>query len=225
LLRQLRRGSGTRIGRHRETRYSSFIEGFLWGKTVFKSLKTGALAALVMVSVPASVAWASDDQTYAVRHASEPAIPAGDGRIYFYREGGLVGAALQPTITINGESSGGRAKPGDYFYVDRPAGTYEIMTETEKKEAVSLTLAAGQSLYVRFDVSMGFFVGHVSPSIIDPQQALTEIKDCDWHEPHPVEPAEGQAPQPAPAAAPAQPAAPAATAPAQPDATSSTPPK
>lgn len=33
---------------------------------------------------------------------------------------------------------------------------------------------------------MGLLVGHVSPSIIDRQQAVNEIKDCDWHEPNPV---------------------------------------
>jgi hypothetical protein len=186
---------------------------------VFKCLKIGALAALIVSVVPSAAVRAADNTTYAVLHASEPAIPEGQGRIYFYREDGLVGVALQPTIMINGESSGGRAKPGDYFYVDRPAGSYAISTETEKKEAVTLALAAGQSLYVRFDVSMGFFVGHVSPSIIDPQQAVTEIKDCDWHEPKPVA---------APAAAPTAAAAPSAAAPAEPataaaPATSATP--
>jgi hypothetical protein len=87
-----------------------------------------------------------------VLHASEPPLAADQGRIYFYREGGLMGAAIQPTIMIDGVSAGGRAKPGDYFYVDRPAGTHEVSTETEKKEVITLTLAAGQSMYVRMDI-------------------------------------------------------------------------
>jgi hypothetical protein len=138
---------------------------------------------MVLLAIPVSAASASDATTFAVLHASEPLIPAGQGRFYFYREGGLMGVALQPSVMIDGVSAGARAKPGDYFYVDRPAGTYEISTETEKKEAVSATIAAGQSMYVRFDVSMGLFVGHISPSIIDPQQALNEIRDCDFHGP------------------------------------------
>ena len=80
--------------------------------------------------------------------------------------------------------------------------------KTEKKEAITATIAAGQSMYIRFDVSMGFMMGHVNPSIIDPQQAVTEIKDCDFHAPKPVEGTTAATP-----AAPAQaPAAPAATA-------------
>jgi Protein of unknown function (DUF2846) len=178
------------------------------------NLKTYALAALVLAAMPASAAFGSGATTYAVLHASEPPIADGQGRFYFYREGGFVGAALQPSVYINGETTGARAKPGDYFYVDRPAGTYEITTTTEKKEAVTATLAAGQSLYVRFDVSMGFLVGHVSPSIIDPQQALGEIKDCDYHPPSPdvTAPASTTPSSAPPASAPpasAQPAAPA----------------
>ncbi len=193
---------------------------------MFKSLKVCALAALVLASAPVSAAWGSDkSQTYAVLHASEPAIPAGWGRIYFYREGGFAGAAVQPTIYINGESAGGRSKPGDYFYLDVPSNTYEISTETEKKEAVNLKIEAGQTLYIRVDITMGFFIGHGQPSIIDPQQAVNEIADCDFYTPKSVPsfatpPAAGAATPAAPTAdAPASaaaPAAPAQAAPAQP---------
>ena len=152
----------------------------------------------MLSAIPISVAWAAEG-TYATLHASEPPIAAGQGRIYLYREGGLMGAAIQPTIMINGESSGGRAKPGDYFYVDRPAGTYVIGTSTEKEESTSVTVTAGQPVYVKFEISMGLFAGHVSPSVVDPQKAADEIKDCDWHEPKPVNatgaPATAEAPK------------------------------
>ncbi|HEY5348013.1 MAG TPA: DUF2846 domain-containing protein [Rhizomicrobium sp.] len=154
---------------------------------------------------------AADTQTYAILHPSKPPPAVGSGRLYFYREDGLMGMAIQPTIMINGESAGGRAKPGDYFYLDVPAGSYRISTETEKEEAISANVAAGQSLYIRFDVSMGLFIGHVNPSIIDVQQAATEIKDCDFHTPKSI-PSFA-----APVAAPVADAAPAATpAPASP---------
>ncbi len=174
------------------------------------------LAALALAVMPASPVAAKGDTTYAVLHASEPPLAAGQGRIYFYREGGLMGAAIQPTIMIDGISAGGRAKPGDYFYVDRPAGTYEISTETEKKEAITLTLAADQSMYVRMDIKMGLFVGHVQPSIIDAQQAVGEISNCDFHAPKPVEGA-------AASVAGSAPAAPVTSAPAAPDQTSQSP--
>lgn len=150
------------------------------------NLKTFALAALMLSALPVSAAYAADT-TYATLHASEPAIAAGQGRIYFYREDGLLGVAIQPTIMIDGVSAGGRAKPGDYFYIDRPAGTYVVSTETEKKETRNVTVVAGEPVYVKFEVSMGLFVGHVLPSVVDSATAAGEIKDCDWHEPKAVD--------------------------------------
>lgn len=175
------------------------------------------LAAVLAVGASATPAWSSSHQTYATLHASEPPLDPANGRIYLYREGGIMGAAVQPAIRVNGEKVG-ESSPGDYFYIDRPAGTYSISTKTEKSEELSVPLEAGQSVYVKTEVSMGFFVGHVIPSIIDAATAADEIKDCDYDGPPPA-PAVVSATPAAPAAAPASttpdaPAAPAsATAP------------
>jgi hypothetical protein len=150
------------------------------------NLKKYALAALILAAAPVSVAWGHPSKTYATLHPSEPVLAADQSRIYLYRESSLFGGAMQPEIRINGEDSGGDTRSGDYFYVDRPAGTYEISTTTEKKESLSVTLTPGQSIYVRFNVSMGVFLGHVTPSLIDPQQAAEEIKDCDFKAPKPI---------------------------------------
>jgi hypothetical protein len=185
------------------------------------NLKTCALAALMMAAVPVT-AFAAAKDTYAVLHASEPAIGAGMGRIYFYREDGLLGMAIQPTIMIDGVSAGGRSKPGDYFYVDRPAGAYKISTETEKEESTDISVVAGQAIYVKFEVSMGFLAGHVSPSVVDQQTAEKEIADCDWHAPQPPDapPTASAVPAPATATAPAAASAPATTSTAPADTTS-----
>ena len=169
-------------------------------------LRMCAFAALMVVAIPAPV-WAAGG-TYAVLHSSEPALAADMGRIYLYRESSLFGVTIQPSIKIDGQDTGGDSHSGDYFYIDRPAGTYIISTSTEKKEQVSVTVVAGQSLYVKFEVSMGFLVGHVSPSVVDPQVAEGEIKDCDYRAPKVI------APPPATPAAPATSAPPATPAPA-----------
>lgn len=171
------------------------------------NLKNCVFAVAVLAALPVSSAMASNDQTYAVRHASEPALAPGMGRIYFYRESSLMGVAATATIMIDGQSSGGRSASGDYFYVDVPAGTHQISTETEKTETTPVTVVDGQPVYVRTHVSMGLFIGHVKPEVVDTQTAQTEIADCDWHEPTP--PAAPAAPAAAPAAA-----APATAAPA-----------
>ena len=114
---------------------------------------------------------------YDSMHAAEPAVAASQGRFYFYRDPSFEGWAIQPAIKIDGAKVGDSV-PGGYFYVDEPPGTYKITATTEKEEAVNVTIAAGQSRYIRFDISMGLLIGHVSPSIIDPEQAAVEIKKC-----------------------------------------------
>ncbi len=196
-------------------------------------LRNIAFVVMAFAAVPASGAMAAGTNTYATLHASEPAIADGQGRIYFYRESGLFGLTIQPTIYIDGVTTGGSSKPGDYFYVDKPAGTYLVSTTTEKKNSVSVTVVAGQPVYVKTSVSMGFLVGHVSPEVIAPSTAEAEIKSCDYTPPKtapaaatPSAPAgvPAAAPAAAPATAPA--AAPAAApAPASDSAAAATPPK
>jgi hypothetical protein len=135
-----------------------------------------ACAVAICTVLPMGAAYASGPK-YAVHHASEPAVSPDQGRIYFYRESSLAGVMLEPAIKIDGEKVGDSSS-GDYFYVDRPPGTYTVSTKTEKDETVSVTLAAGQTVYVKTDVSMGLFVGHVSPELVADDQAASEIADC-----------------------------------------------
>jgi hypothetical protein len=97
------------------------------------------------------------------------------GRIYFYRRA-LVGMAVQPEVRLNGEKVG-RAVPNGFFYVDRPAGNYQVVTETEVEKKLTFTLEAGQVRYVRLDISMGFWVGHVYGELIDEDKARSQLAD------------------------------------------------
>jgi len=98
------------------------------------------------------------------------------GRIYFYRTS-VLGAAIQPEVKINGEGVG-KAVPNGFFYVDKVPGNYEIMTSTEVDRKLSLTLDGGQTRYVRLNISMGFFVGHVYPELVDLDVGTKEIQNC-----------------------------------------------
>jgi len=97
----------------------------------------------------------------------------GYGRIFCYRKTSM-GAAIQPKIFIN-DKEVGRTVPWGFFYVDRKPGNYEIKTSTEVKRTLSLTLEDGQIRYVRFNVAMGFFVGHIYPELIDNTTAISEM--------------------------------------------------
>lgn len=100
------------------------------------------------------------------------------GRIFFYRTT-VLGSALQPDIKLNGTKVGDSIAQG-FFYVDRPAGNYEVVTSTEVDRKVTFVLEKAQTRFVKFSVSMGFFVGHVYGELVDSSVGLEEIKDCKY---------------------------------------------
>lgn len=134
-----------------------------------RSLSTAAIAILFL-------AGCATGPRLSERPDAIPPIPAGMGRIYFYRAT-TIGAAVQPSIKLNGEKVG-VSKPRGVFYVDRPPGTYEIETKTEVSRKLSFSLEDQQPRYVRFKVGMGFFVGHVIPELVEPSEGEGEIAKC-----------------------------------------------
>lgn len=120
-------------------------------------------------------ACATGGQKYAEVSKSVPTLPPGEARIYVYRVAGL-GLAVQPEVKLNGEVIG-RAQPNGFFYVDRKPGACEITTTTEVERKLSLVLEAGQTRFVRLGISIGFFVGHVYPELVDNDVGEKEIRD------------------------------------------------
>jgi Protein of unknown function (DUF2846) len=110
--------------------------------------------------------------------SSFPPLAQENGRIYFYRTT-VLGAGVQPAVKLNGEKIG-TAKPQGFFYADRRAGNYEVETSTEVKRRLSLTLDNSQIRYVRLNMAMGFFVGHVYPELVDDQTGEKEICGCKY---------------------------------------------
>jgi Protein of unknown function (DUF2846) len=136
-------------------------------------------AVLVCAVLPFVAACAASGPTFTDMHASEPAVAANFARIYFYRMGSMAGSALQPSVKIDGVVVG-EATPGGYFYVDEPAGAYEISTATEVTNHIRATVKAGETRYVRFDASLGMFVGHIAPTLVWPGQGESEIAQCHY---------------------------------------------
>lgn len=130
---------------------------------------------IVMVSFFA-VGCATSGPKYTELMPSVSSVPPDSGRIYIYRTS-ILGAAIQPEVKINGEVVG-RAVPNGFFYIDKKPGTYEILTSTEVDRKLSLLLDAGQNRFVRLNISMGFFVGHVYPELVEPEIGQKEIEDC-----------------------------------------------
>jgi len=100
------------------------------------------------------------------------------GRIFFHRPSSL-GAALRPDVILNGDKVGEAISWG-FFYVDRPPGDYEVLTSTEVKRKVTLVLEKGQTRFVRFSTSFGFILGHVYGELVDQDEGLSEIQQCNY---------------------------------------------
>ncbi|HEX7690512.1 MAG TPA: DUF2846 domain-containing protein [Burkholderiaceae bacterium] len=130
-------------------------------------------------------------------------IPAGDGRIFFFRSSSMMGAAIQPDIRLNGEVVG-TSKPGGFFFVDRPAGGYTAATSTEVEKATTFSLAPGETKYLRTSPSFGLLVGHIAVDVEDPRKAQAEIETLSMTGGAPATPGRSAAPDAAaPAAKPA----------------------
>ena len=128
----------------------------------------------ILVSVIALLAGCASGPSY-FEHANvmQP-VAAEDGRIYMYRTSAL-GAAVQPEVKVN-EVVVGKAKPKGFFYVDLPPGTHVISASTEAERNLTLTLDAAEERYVRLEIKMGAFVGHVKPVLVDNAVGLEEIQ-------------------------------------------------
>ncbi len=87
--------------------------------------------------------------------------------------------AVQPKVQLNGTVIG-QAVPRGFFYVDLLPGNYELATTTEVERKLTLTLAQGQTRFVRLNMSMGFLVGHVYPELIEQTDAMEELPDCHY---------------------------------------------
>lgn len=108
-----------------------------------------------------------------------PTLGADKGRIYFYRESGFIGGGLQPNIRLN-EVVVGESKPGGFFFVDQSPGQYSAATKTEVDNSVDFSLDAGERKYIKTSISMGLLVGHVSPKVMDEEQAQKEMQNLSY---------------------------------------------
>lgn len=137
-------------------------------------LKFAGAAALVLLTGCAATGARYDQMASAM-----PALKANEGRIYFMRDTGIVGAAVQPDIALNGQVVGKSQRSG-FFYVSRPAGNYTATTTTETEKALTFTLAPGETKYVRSYVTMGLMVGRVNLELVDPAKAKSMLAELNY---------------------------------------------
>ena len=106
---------------------------------------------------------------------------AGNGRIWFYRPSAL-GAAVQPSVKLDNQAVG-TAAPHGFFFADTQPGSHEVSCTTEWTDKTSLTVTTNIDSYVRLDIAMGFFVGHVIPKEVPETKATNEMKNLHYAAP------------------------------------------
>ncbi len=121
---------------------------------------------------------ATSGPKYSEMADSIPPLSNENGRVYIYRTSAL-GAAIQPAVEMDGKVVG-KAVPRGFFYVDCTPGNHRIETSTEVERQLTFHIGEGQTRYVRLNVSLGFFVGHVYPDLIEQEEAVSEIGGCHY---------------------------------------------
>ena len=139
------------------------------------ALKT--LLALVIVGILAGCA--AEGPLHKEVAASIPTVPAGKGRVYFYRADTIFGAAVTSDITLNGRVVG-KSERGSFFFVDEGPGNCKASASTEVEREVTFTLAAGETKYIKSTVSMGALVGRVNLELVSPNDVNAEITELHY---------------------------------------------
>lgn len=122
---------------------------------------------------------AASGPTHKSMSASIPALKADQGRVFFYRNNSMLGAAVQPAIKLDGAVVG-ESKPGGFFYVDTNTGSHQAMTSTEATNKVSFVLDKGEVKYVRTKIQMGLLVGHAVPELVSADVANKELGELSY---------------------------------------------
>lgn len=122
---------------------------------------------------------AASGPKYSVQQASTPALSADQGRVYFYRNDSMFGAAIQPAISLDGQAVG-KSQPGGYFYIDTVAGSHEASAATEATNKLSFVLDKGETKYVRTAPQLGLVAGHIVPELVSPDEAKKELPELSY---------------------------------------------
>lgn len=149
------------------------------------------------------------------RSDAMPPLAANQARIVFFRNTSFVGANLQTGIVYDGNVVG-NSRAGTYFYIDTTPGTHDISTSNDLNSHLGLTLAAGETRFVKTGMGLGQLAGRIEPESVSSDRALRELPELTFApsgrtyvagkpdalqaEPEPVAP---PAPAPMPVAAPA----------------------
>lgn len=140
-------------------------------------MKLARVCAVVLLSILVSAC--ASGPKMAEMKSTIPALKADQGRIYFYRSSSIVGAAIQPSIMLNGVVVGD-SEPGGFFFIDHAPGPKEVSVATEVEKKLTFTLERGQTRYVRTSIGFGLVAGRVYPELVDKATGEKELEETSY---------------------------------------------
>lgn len=132
------------------------------------------LLSLALIIVMVGFAGCASGPKYTAIANQIPAIPPGDGRMFFYRDSSYVGSLIKPDVDLDGRKIG-KSSPGGFFFIDRPPGSYVVSTSTEEEYKLMIEVQAARTIYVRTKIAWGVWVGRVRPVLEDEQEAMKTL--------------------------------------------------
>ncbi len=110
-----------------------------------------------------------------VQNTIEP-VATDMGRVVFYRDLSILGAAITSDLYMNDKKVGESIR-GSFFYADHTAGNIEVSATTETEKKLTFTLATGETKYVRTTVGFGLVVGRIIPTLVAKEEAEKALPD------------------------------------------------
>jgi len=105
-----------------------------------------------------------------------PPIAADQARIVFFRNTSFVGADLQAGILYDGKQVG-ISRQGTYFYIDTTPGTHDISTTGDLNNHFGVTLAPGETRYIKTGLGLGQSAGRIEPETVSAERALRDLPE------------------------------------------------
>jgi hypothetical protein len=94
--------------------------------------------------------------------------------VYVYRHKQFAGSGLEPSVYID-EKQLARMDNGRFFVIKVAPGKHTIRSN-DKQSGVEIDLVAGKTYYIKVEIVAGFMKGHGRLLLMQPEQAMYEVK-------------------------------------------------
>ena len=136
---------------------------------------TGPLGIAAKLLAVAIVAGCATGESLTEKGIEASATKPGMTRIVVYRDG-VMGAAVQPEITVDSKPTG-KCQPNGVFLVDVEPGVHRLTATTESTSAIDVDTKKYPVAYVKCSIGLGFFVGRPSLTQVPSEAGATETRD------------------------------------------------